>query len=145
MAASGAKKGFGYKLQIQSATPATYNDIKELLTVGAVGGTRELADVTHFESDGSFHEYIATLRDSMEVQVECNYLPSDTGQDRLKTLFDTGAVESYKFVGPSTTINETITFNAIVTSYAVQSAKDAQVKLLFTLKITGDQTTGSTS
>lgn len=145
MAASSAKKGFGYKLQVESATPDTFNDVSELLTVSTVGGTRELADVTHFESDGSFHEYIGTLRDSMEIQVECNYVPSSTGQDRIKTIFDSGAVNDFKLVGPAGTINETIAFAGIVTSHGINTDKAAQVKLQFNIKITGDQTTSATS
>lgn len=145
MAASSAKKGFGYKLQVESAVADTFNDVSELLTVSSVGGTRELADVTHFESDGSFHEYIGTLRDSMEIQVECNYVPSSTGQDRIKTIFDSGAVNDFKLVGPAGTINETIAFAGIVTSYAINTDKAAQVKLQFNIKITGDQTTSVTT
>lgn len=145
MAASGAKKGFGAKLQVQSVTPGTYTDVKESSVIPQIGGTRETADVTHYESDGGYHEYITTLRDSMELAVESNYLATDAGQDRIKTLFDSGALESYKLIGPTTTTSETITFNALVTSYSVEYEKAGSVRLRFTLKITGDQTTGATS
>lgn len=146
MAASKAVTGFGYKFQIETATPGTYADVKELKSISPVGGTREIADVTHFESPGAYHEYIGTLRDSNELQLEFNYDPTDTtGQDRFKTQFDSGAVTKFKVVGPTTTTNETISFSGVITGYAVQPQKDGEVKLTATVKITGDQTTAATT
>jgi hypothetical protein len=115
-------------------------NIEEVLSVGGVGKTNDLIDVTNFDSAAGTKEYIAGLADGSEVSIECNYLESAAGQTALVADVDAQATAAFVLTYNSAV---TYTFNAACMGYQITPSVSEQNKISFTIKISGDITKGT--
>lgn len=116
------------------ASPATYSDIPEVLSMSGFGASVELVDVTSLDSDGT-KEYIGGLTDGQEFDVECNHIDADTDQEALKTAVGTTIAMQYARTdsSPETTAD----FSAVVLGYEETPGVADQNRITFKFKITG--------
>ena len=128
-----------FKLALgDGASPQSYTDIEEVLSVTGVGKTNELIEVTNFDSPSSTKEFIAGLAEGSEVTVECNFKSSSTVQAALITHVDGGLTKNFKLYHTNTSPNESWQFDAVCLGWQIVPWPTEQNKIQFTLKITGD-------
>jgi len=119
-------------------SPASYDNLPEVISISGVGATNALVDATHFDSTA--REYIAGLADGSEVTVESNFVQNNAVQERViadvaarrtlncKVLFDFG------------TPNTSFTFAAVALGWVLNPSVDDRNTISFTFKISGSIT-----
>lgn len=127
------------KLQRETATPGTYEDIAEVLSINGPSYSMDVIDVTHLQSTGSFREFIAGLRDAGEVSFDVNFDPDATTHASLRTDYEAGTKKNYKLVLPDPTPT-TFAFAAFITGYVPSYPLGDKMAASLTLKITGKPT-----
>jgi predicted secreted protein len=132
-----AVAGNGVLLQLgDGGTAETFDTIAEVLDIDGPNQTREQIEVTSHSSAG-WREYIAGLRDGGEVSFPINSVPTDSTQQALRALIDSGAEANFKIVYPN---GYRDTFAAIVTDWGTKSPVDGAVTEEIKLKISGEIT-----
>ena len=123
------------------ADPEVFTPVKEVVSWTGPAETASQIEVTSLQSPAK--EFISGLRDGGEVTLELNFIPSDAGQQGLRTDLSSGTTRNFELVLPDNTVDAdrtTIEFAAIVTSFQIQGGVDAAVKASCTLKISGEAT-----
>ena len=116
-------------------SPAVYVAIPQVVTIGSVGSTRGLIDVTNLSS--AAREYMKAIRDGQEIQLECQYDPDDTVHAALRADEAAETPRSFRITLTDSPA-QTITFDAQVTSWVIGNiAIDQVLTLTVTLKPTG--------
>ena len=120
-------------------TPGTYNTLEEVTSVGGLGVTNDLVEVTNFDSN-KVKEYIAALSDGSEVSLECNHL-LDPAANVVQTQL-IGHVLSkdtinmwFSFTDGTTT--QDLDLMMVCLNYTVTPSVSDASKLSFSVKITG--------
>jgi hypothetical protein len=116
----------------------TYTTVAEVTKVQNTGSKADLADVTNFDSPSSFREFLATLVDSGDIAVDCNFIPGNATQQILETDFNNQTLGYYKITLPSTLGNAT--FRAYVSSKDFDLPVEKQATRSVKLKVTGPMT-----
>lgn len=117
----------------------TYTLLAGVTNLGEVGKTNALVEVTDFDS-GTSKEFIGGLSDGSEITIECNEDLTDAPQLLLIDDVDSGNNRNLEIVHTDGTTTKTLTFQTVALSYQYQPSFDAQNKLNFSLKISGDIT-----
>lgn len=124
--------------RINDASPAVYQSVPQLRTIGSVGQERGLIDVSNLSSTA--REYQKALKDGLEIQAVAFYDPDNTIHQSIRSDVDVDTARSWKVTFPDSPA-QTATFNAIVTRAVVTGIEiDTPLTLEFTLKPTGDIT-----
>ena len=137
MAASVAFTGFNAQFQIETV-PATFVDLKEILSGTLPDISKDTPDVSHAESPAHAREFIAGFLDYGEITIELNYV-----QDDYVLLLDAMKLDvtnNYKVIldDPNfTVLSPTWAFAAHVTGLSGGVPTDDKVTTSVTLKITG--------
>jgi hypothetical protein len=123
-------------LAIESqGTTVTWNNtpVAEVVSFNGPGGVAGTYDVTHLLS--TRREKRASLADEGDFSLECNYIPSDPGQQAL--LADR-ATRTVREVIVTYSDGTTDTFDAYCTGAPKSGAVDGKIPITFTLAITGE-------
>ena len=129
---STAKAAFGTKLEKSSVA------IAKLTSIGTIGVTRDMIDITSHDSDDAYREYVPGLIDPEELSIEGILIDSDTGQEALLTDLEAGTLGSYVVTLPG---GKTYAFSAYVTGYKAGPFNyDGKITFSATLKISGKVT-----
>ncbi|MDD4985866.1 MAG: phage tail tube protein [Dehalococcoidales bacterium] len=122
------------------------NDIAELTNIDGVQVTQETVDVTSHESADGYREYIPTLRDTGEINIEGNFIGGDSdGQLGLEDDLNAGTLQSFTITFPYA-LSATWTFSAYVTAFKAGGFPvDGKVPFSATLKVSGKPTLGVTA
>lgn len=84
-----ATSGYGAKFYLgDGGGPEVFTKISELAAVVPPDKQQETAEATHMESPQRFKEYILTMKDSGEVQLTFNWLPTDSTQALIDAAYD---------------------------------------------------------
>lgn len=139
MAASSGESGFGTLLNWDS------QNIAELSSISGPSETADTIDVTSHDSDDTYKEFVAGLRDGGDISFEGNLITTDTdGQIAMHTDFQAGSKKAFivKFPDWVETTHEypQITGNGIVTAFAADFPSDDKISLSGTIKVTGKPT-----
>lgn len=112
------------------------NTVAELTKIGTPEITLETKDVTNHQSADGFREHIGTLFDAGEVQIEGNFISSDTnGQVGLQTDQAAKTLQSFTIAFPN---GAEWTFSALVTKFKIGDATpEGEITFSATLKISG--------
>ncbi|HUT68656.1 MAG TPA: phage tail tube protein [Dehalococcoidales bacterium] len=111
--------------------------LAELLNIGGPGMSMNPIDMTSHDSDDTFMEFVAGLRDGGEVSIEGIFIPGDTaGQVAFVTDFQAGTAREVIITGP-TAAGFTWTFNALVTAMDFAHPHEDKLSFSATLKVTG--------
>jgi predicted secreted protein len=139
MATSANISKFKFK-KATTGSPATYNDVEEVMSISGVGKNNELVDVTNFDSPAGTKEYIAGLADGSEISVECNYVPAATHQAAMISSVDAGETINFQVSYTGSSPDETWSFAGVCLGWELQPSPTEQNKIVFTVKISGDIT-----
>lgn len=114
--------------------------VAEITSIGDVGVTRDDIDVSHYDSDDEYTEYIAGMKDGGEVAIEGNLIVGDTnGQIALLSSLNDGIIKGFDIVFPNAA-NSSWTFIAIVTGFVTTHPNGDKLGFKATLKITSKPT-----
>ena len=104
-----ASHGTQFKVDIS----ATLTALAETKSIGRVGSSLNLIDVTNHDSAGA-REYLGGLKDGDEIAVSGNYVKNDPGQEYCRD--NQGTVESFEVEFPN---GDKAAFSGVVRSYGV--------------------------
>jgi predicted secreted protein len=124
---------------VVAAATETFTAVGEITSIGGPNFSMETIDVTHHTSANGYREWVASFKDSGEVPLEMNFVPSDAGQNPTTGLlldFENRAQRNYQIVWP-TTPNKTGSFAAYMTGFSTSAPVDGKLSASATLKITG--------
>ena len=139
MAASSGVAGFGTKLNWDG------QDIAELSSISGPSEAVDTIDVTSHDSDDTYKEFIAGLRDGGEISFEGNFISTDTdGQIAMHTDFQSGEKKAFIVKFPSWVESSheypQISGYGIVTAFALDFPSDDKISISGTIKVTGKPT-----
>ncbi len=118
------------------SSPEVFTTIGEVTSIGALGQRNDLVEVTHMLSVAK--EYISGLPDGQEMEVVCNWLPTNTQQRNAITQVTTGTAVNWRYVMPSGGGSLTFSFAALILGWQVGPATPNEAyKLTLQLKISG--------
>lgn len=139
MSASNAFCALGTLFQFESA-PDVFTTIAEVTNIQRSGAKRDTDESTHMQSPNNYKEFIPTLKDGGEWQVDVNFIPGDNlGQGVIASLFESGELTNFKVVLPHSLGDST--FAGIVTEYGNrQLPTDKKATDSFKLKVSGPVT-----
>jgi len=113
------------------------NVIAEITSIGDVSVTRDDIEVTHYDSDDGYKEFIAGLADGGELTIEGNFIVGDTnGQLGLKADYEAGTIQSFELALPND-VNSSWEIQASVTSFGSSQPIGDKIGFSATLKVTG--------
>jgi len=119
-------------------SPLTYTAIAQVTSIGSVGSSRGLIDVTNLSSTS--REYKMAIKDGQELQLEIQYDPDDTGHSGLRTDSLNAVTQDFR-VTMTDSPAQTISFQGLVTNWTLGNITiDNVVTLSVTIKPTGDLT-----
>src|SRR5690554_1115380 len=98
---SDAMIGYGAKFAIESGSPATYEDVAEVISITPPSDTIDTVDVTHLRSPDRTREFLAGLRDPGECSFEMNFIPGSDADGALQTVRDAGEVVNCRITFPN--------------------------------------------
>ena len=122
-----------------STDDTTWLSIAEVKKIQSTGSKADLADVTNMDSPSSFREFLATLVDSGEISLDCNFIPKNAGQQILDSDFNAQTLAWYMIVLPNSLGQAQ--FRAYVASKDFDLPVDKEGSRAIKLKITGPMTT----
>lgn len=132
------------------SNPQAYATIGEVKNIS--GPSREMStiDVTTHSSaaSGFYREFIPSLIDSGELEVELNYVPTDTTLQGLQADFTSRTKRDFRITTPGGSgsgsgASQNIDFAAYVTAFPHEFPTDDVMGANITLKITGGVTFGT--
>ena len=140
MATSAFKGGLTVKRVNTGVSPNVATAIPEVKSMGGLGKSNELIDVTNFDSN-NVREYIAGLADGKEFTVQCNRThASPSQQDVLIADVDAGSTITLKVELTDGTTQKNYQFSAVALEWDIVPAiNDANI-IDFRFKISGDIT-----
>lgn len=135
---SRAFAGQGTQLQLGDSSGGAstgYTTIAEATKIQRSGSKADSVDVTNMDSTGAYREILPTLLTPGDISVDLNYIPGDSTQQQLQTLFDGRTKRDWKLVLPASLGHWD--FNAYVTSVDFDVSFDKQGTISAKLTITG--------
>lgn len=122
--------------------------VAEITEIGEVSVTADDIDVTNYDSDDEYKEYVQGLRDGGEITISGNFIVNDAnGQLGLKADFEAGTVQSFELAFPNAAASSW-EFSAIVTGFGETQPIGDKIGFTATMRVTGKPTlildTGST-
>lgn len=127
-------QGFYFRIGNEDS-PLTYTEVKEVTSFTGFDGQAAEIDVTHLQSTAK--EFLMGLQDFGSFSIECNYLPADSGQDKMRAAKNSREIQDFKVEFSDAS---TATFQGYVTSAPVSGGVDAKVDTSFAIRITGTVT-----
>ena len=111
--------------------------VAEVVSIGGPSMSRDVIDITSHSSASNSREFISGLINSGEVTLEVNWCPGNSSQDVIRDtdMYNENCV-SYSIVWPDSDAT-TVTFNAYVTSFDINSPVDAQLTVSMGFQISG--------
>lgn len=102
---SKAFAGQGTQLQLGNTSgqlSSSYTTLAELHKIQRTGSKADSVDVTNMDSVGAYREILPTLLTPGDVSFEGNYIPADSSQQTLQTLFDGRTLRDWRIQLPNT-------------------------------------------
>lgn len=115
-------------------TTVTYNaqTVGEIISIGGPSGSAPVINISHLGSTSAAK--LMGIMDEGQVVLECNFDPTDVGQNECK---DQRAARTSASLVITLSDANTITVTAFCTGFAVSNALNTQAKLTITLECTG--------
>lgn len=139
---SDAMIGYGAKFAIgDGASPETFDDLAEVISITPPSDTLDVVDVTHLQSPNRTREFLAGLRDPGECSFEMNFIPGSDADVAIQGVRDNGGEPvNCQITFPN---NVTWTFAGILTGYDPAIPLEDKMTATVTFKVTGSYTTGT--
>lgn len=147
MVATTAAIGFGVLLQRNNTgnSPASYEDIGEILEVSGPSFSRDAVDTTHSQSTDRYREFITGLRDAGEMSATIALVPASAQGSKHRELMDdyeSNSAVTYRMIFPDGATN--FVFSGIITGIEHATPIDDRMTLNTTIKISGKPTLAAT-
>lgn len=115
-------------------SPAIFSFISEVRNIPGPAETSDEIDVTHLMSLNGYREFIQGFKNTEDLSIEMNHVPSDASQAQLRSDFQAGTVRIYQITWPD---SHTATFNAYVKGVTSTANVGDAVPFNVTLRIAG--------
>lgn len=128
--------------QVAKGAALVWNGRKLLEQVNLTGISQSVdtVEVTNHDSDDSFKEYVAGLRDGGELTIDANFIAGDTyGQIAFHTDMQAGTKRDCFLVMPMA-IGDALSFSAIAKGFEPSFPADGKFGVTGTIKVTGKPT-----
>lgn len=126
----------GFMLEIGNEdSPLTYTEVSEITNFTMFDGQGAEIDTTHLKSTAK--EFLMGLQDFGTASFDCNHLPSDTGQGKMRTAKGSREIQDFRATFSDTS---TAMFQGFVLSNPITGGVDAKVDGSFAVRISGDVT-----
>lgn len=113
-----------------------FTTVAEVTGLRVAGRTLELIDSTHMESPDAHREYLPSLLDSGEVQIDLNFLPGDSNHQGFEDDRLNRVRRNFQIVWTDTDLT-TYGFAAYITGFDISAVIDDKLSGTATVKITG--------
>jgi hypothetical protein len=138
--ATAGKIGYGTLLKRgNAASPEVFTTLAEVRKIGSFGSKAGLVDMTNFDSANGFMEYLAAMKDGVQMTIECNFIPTNATQGTSSGMIadhNAGTVRNFQLVLAGSL--GTFSFAGIVLEWNVPSlAPQDAITVSFGVKITG--------
>lgn len=143
MPESTAAIGFGVNLQRNNTgnSPASWEDIGEILDISGPSFSRDAVDTTHSQSTDRYREFITGLRDAGEMSATIALVPASAQGSKHRELMDdyeSNSRVTYRLVFPDGATN--FSFSGIITSLEHATPINDRMTMAMTIKISGKPT-----
>lgn len=135
-----AKVSHGTKLQRETATPGTYEDIAGVLDIDLPAFSRDVIDTTSQSSAGAEEAITSAVLKTGEVSFEINYDPTDSTHSAATGILgnlEDNTKKNWKILFPDATA---WTFGAWVTKFQPKAPVNGKLTAAVSMKITGAPT-----
>lgn len=131
--------GFGTELQRGDGVTPTevFTALANVTSIKGPGIKRDTIDVTAHDSANAYMEFVGSLKDGGEVDVDVNYDPAK--HDTLIADFDDENPRNYQLVFPDQAAT-TWTFKAILTEFQPEAPYDDKLAASLKFKVSGKPT-----
>lgn len=93
------RKAFKTKLYIgDGASPEVFTALPELFSVGPVGGSKELVDMTNHDTLLNYDYLVFDLEDGNEIQFEANDIHGDVSQGLFRTAYANATKPNFRIL-----------------------------------------------
>lgn len=128
-----------YIRNLPATSPQSYIAVEEVVSVSNLGFQSGQIDVTNFDSTAGYKEFIADLKEGVEVTVTCNQrFTNNTGQLALYNAAVAGVNREFRLTFTAASPNKKVNFTAAITGFKYVPSVTTAHTLEFTLKISGD-------
>lgn len=127
-------QGFYFYIN-NGSSPLAWVEVKEITSFNFFDGSAAEIDVTHLQSTAK--EWLMGLQDFGTGTLECNHLPTDSGQVLMRAAKASRDIQSFKITFSDAS---TATFSGYVLSNPLSGAVDAKVDGSFSIRISGNVT-----
>jgi hypothetical protein len=119
------------------ASPEVFTTIGYITTIGPLAQKKDLIEVTHMQSTAK--EFLGGLSEGQEIEITCNYDPTNTQQVALIAAAATiTAAKNFKYVLPPSAGSLTSSFAALVLMSSVgPTTPNTATPITFGIKVTG--------
>lgn len=113
--------------------------VAQVRSISGPGMSKDTIDVTHLSSSNAWREFLSSLKDAGEVEIECFFDPAGTTHELMEVAFEATTTVAYSIVW-SDAASTTWVVNAFCTGVSpVANLGDALV-VTYTLRPTGAPT-----
>lgn len=132
--------GIGTKFYRKNPSTSEYEVIGSITGISGPSKSRETVDVTTFDSEDGYREFIGSLRDAGEMSLTMNFVPAT--YITMNGDFETETKRSYRIVlGDSTSF--ALEFDGLITSLPLEVPLDDKITADISIKISGKVTVTS--
>ena len=138
---SSAFWAYGSLFQIGDSTGANYTTVAEVTKLTPLAMKRDSIDLTSHQSSDGYSEKIPGMRDAGAVSVDCNWLPTNTTQDKttgVLSTFNDNVNHYWRVVLPGSIL--TITMFGHVTEFKGELPLKEQGALSLSIELSGKPT-----
>lgn len=134
-------RGVGTTLQI--GTGNTAKTVGGLNSIDGISVSAEEVDVTALDNSTGYREFLQGFKDGGEISLGGYLDGTDTGQNEMYTLLESGTVTDMAIIFP-TAIGKTWSFTAFVKEFSTSIDVDGAVEFAATLRVSGKPTLAAT-
>lgn len=137
MGYSNAISGMGTLLYMgDNADPEAYSVVAEVTNINDISFSADTSDVTHMESPGGVREFITTVVEGGEINIEANFVATDASQNLLRDAVFNRTRHNFVISLPfSPKVNWRIL--CAVTNFSISAPHNDKIPLSVTLKPSG--------
>lgn len=139
-----ATSGYGSKLKrgAGDGPPETFTDVAEVENIEGPGLKLDLAETTNLDSAGRWKEFVPTLLDGGEINLELNFLPAHATQSYSNGLIAdmvNRTLRNFKVVWSNTGATGWV-LPCYVVAFTPLAPKGEKLSAKVTLKVSGQPT-----
>jgi predicted secreted protein len=131
------QKAFGSKIWIgDGASPEVFTKIDEVFSIGPVGGTKELVDMTNHDTLSYYDYLVFDLKDGKEIKIEANDISGNASHALVRAAEANSTKPNWKIVLRD---GAYVIFPGVITDIDDLDPSDMKGKVVFrfTIKIAG--------